>query len=334
MKKRVYITDSDFPDVSIEQAVLSEEAVELIRLDCRDSVTLGEQAADAYGLIVQYASIPASLLDRMPDLQIIARYGAGYDAIDVAAATRRGVLCTHVPDYCLEEVSNYVLTAMLMLTRRIPFFIRRTREGLWSWDETGLPVHRTSHLTVGIIGFGRIARAVAVKVKALGCTVLVHTRTVDTSLEERYGISFVDRQRLLLRSDVLVILCPYTEETHHMIGPEELEMMGSDSVLINCARGSIVDQSALAHALTQHSIAAAALDVLEHEPSVSRTWDASQHPLLQLENCFITPHIAYYTEEALLEARQTAAEEIKRALSGMNPLHPIPGSTERSISCI
>ena len=318
-KYKVYITDYDYPDNKIEQEILEPIGAEVIGLQCRDGKGLETQAADADALMVQYAKVFEPAITAMPKLKVIARYGIGMDIVDVKTASERGVVCTNVADYCLDEVADHNISFILMLIRRLPMFVSETKKGEWHWSETGVGVRRFKSSTVGVIGFGRIARNMSKKLKSLGFNIMAYDPYLNEEAVKEIGAEAADLGTLLKNSDVVCLQCPYTPDTHHIIGEKELSLMKSSSILINCSRGKLVDNTALYKALTEGGIASAGLDDPEEEPAKMFDWTPDMNPLFSLDNCFITPHVAYYSEESLIEARKTAALNVKAVLLGEEP---------------
>jgi D-3-phosphoglycerate dehydrogenase / 2-oxoglutarate reductase len=316
---KVYITDFDYPDNEIEKSILEPIGAEVIGLQCKDGRELEVLARDANALMVQYAKVRRSAIESMSDLIVIARYGIGMDIVDAKAAADHGIICTNVPDYCSDEVADHNIALILMLARQIPVFVSETKLGKWHWSETGRPVHRFKDLTVGSIAFGRIAQNMCRKLKAFGFNIIVYDPHLDQGKAREIGVRSVDLETLLRESDVVCLQCPYLPETHHMIGEPELKMMKENAILINCSRGKLVDNKALYTALTEGWIAFAGMDDSEEEPAKLFNWTPDLNPLFQLDNCFITPHVAYYSEESLIEARTIAARNVRAVLTGNDP---------------
>lgn len=316
---KVYITDYDYYDNEIEKNILEPLGAEVIGLQCKDGKGLAKQAADADALMVQYAYISREIIEALPKLKVIARYGVGMDIIDVEAAEEKGIICTNVVDYCNNEVADHNISLLLMMLRRIPMFVKETSKGAWHWSETGKSVHRFSSLKVGVVGLGRISRNMCKKLQSLGFTITAHDPFLDKNEAENLGIDLVELDELCIDSDALVLQCPYNSETHHLMNEERFSLMKKDAVLVNCSRGKLVDNQALYHALKTGEIAAAGLDDLEDEPAKKFDWKPSENELFKLANCFITPHVAYYSEESLVEARKLASINVKAVLSGQNP---------------
>jgi D-3-phosphoglycerate dehydrogenase len=220
-------------------------------------------------------------------------------------------------------VADHNLAFILMLARRIPMFIEETKKGKWHWSETGAPVHRLTQLTLGIIGFGRIGRAIVHRATPFGFNIISHDPFIDPQLLTDADVESVGLEDICSRSDILCVQCPYVEETHHLIGEKELRLMKESAVLINCARGKIVDNNALYKALKSGWISAAAMDDLEEEPPKLFGWKPSMNPLFSLDNFFVTPHVAYYTEESIEQCRHVASQEIANVLQGKEPKYKI-----------
>jgi len=239
--------------------------------------------------------------------------------VDVEAAYEYGMLVTNVPDYCIDEVGDHTLAMGLMLLRRIPMYHQAVREGRWHWQEAGAPIFRFRTVTWGVIGYGRIAQNIARKLQGLSISVIAFDPYVSASYMHSTGVKKVDLDTLLTKSDVVNVMTPYTKETHHLISERALRLMKPHGILLNCARGKIVDNKALYRALTEGWIAAAGLDDTEEEPAKLPNWDPRDNPLFSLDNCIITPHVAYISETSVKEARETAAENAKAVLLGQTP---------------
>jgi D-3-phosphoglycerate dehydrogenase len=322
-KFKVYITDQDFGNIDIEKEILEPIDAQVIGLNCKDGKNIIASAKDADALIVQYANISKDTINSLNKLKIIARYGVGFDTIDINAAKEKGIICTNVEDYCTNEIANHNISLILMLTRRIPMFIDKTKKGQWHWSETKKAVHRFTNLQIGIIGFGKIAQNMTIKAQVLGFNVVAYDPFVSNDYMKNLQVNPISFDSLLKTSDIVVVQCPYNDKTHHIIGEKELSKMKTDAILINCSRGKIVDNDALFYALKEGHLSSAALDDIEEEPAKKFNWDPSKNPLFSLNNCFITPHVAYYSEEALIEAREKAANNVKSVLLGKKPLSRI-----------
>lgn len=271
--------------------------------------------AEAVLLGTQYR-LTADVINRMARCRVIVRYGAGVDNVDVAAARARGIQVANVPDYCVQEVSDHALALLMAASRRLPWAMQAARQGQWGVA----PVREVSRLAeqvVGVLGFGRVGRLFAGKARPLVAEVLVHDPFVPD--EEIHGAGFepVAFEDLLARADYLSVHCPLTEQTRHLLGAAALARMKPTAWLINTSRGEIVDEVALIQALQAGQLAGAALDVLAEEPP------PPDHPLVQMDNVLLTPHVAYYSQQAMQELKRRAAEQVRAVLTGGRPTWPV-----------
>ena len=316
---KVYISDYDYPDIEIEKSVLEPIGARVIGLQCRTGEGLAERARDADAILQQYAKIPRSTIEKLTRCKAICRYGTGVDIVDVEAAYEYGMVVTNVPDYALDEVADHSIALALMLVRRIPWYAEATRAGKWHWSESKGPIQRLRDSTWGLIGFGRIAHNIACKVRAFNFRIVSYDPYVSQGFMATFGVEKVELDALMVRSDVVDVMCPHTAETEHLVNEAALRKMKKTAVLINCARGKIVDNQALYRALSEGWIASAGLDDTEEEPAKLESWRPSDNPLFSLPNCFITPHVAYVSEGSLQECRRVAAENAKFVLLGKTP---------------
>jgi D-3-phosphoglycerate dehydrogenase / 2-oxoglutarate reductase len=319
---KAVITDHHYTDIGGAARVLTEAGIELVVGACRtedEGLALGREA-DA--VINQHLPITPRMLAGWPRCRGIAHFGKGVDNIDVAAATRCGIWVTNVRDANWDEVSNHVLALLLGWARGIVAFDRQVRDGGWSY-RAAVPRHRLAGQTLGIVGFGDVARVLAGKAHGLGLTVLAYARRPQADAHVR----FVSLPELLEASDYVSIHVPLAADTAHLIGTRELALMKRSAFLINTSRGGVVDQSALVAALTEGRIAGAGLDVTDPEPP------AADDPLRALPNVILTPHVAWYSEESREHVTVEAAREIVRILRGERPRSPVnPGVVPRFAS--
>lgn len=318
-KYKVYISDYDYPDLEVEKSVLEPIGAEVIGLQCKSGEGLAELAHDADAILQQYAKIPRETIEQLKQCKAICRYGIGVDIVDVKAAYEQGMVVTNVADYCLDEVADHTISMGFMLIRRIPMYAQATRQGHWHWDASGGPVLRFRNLTWGLIGFGRIAQNIARKISAFGFQLVAYDPYVSASYMNTYGVRKVSLEELITNADVVNSMCPATPDTHHLIDEAALKKMKKNAILINCSRGPVVDNVALYRALTEGWIAAAGLDDTEEEPAKLDNWSPTDNPLFALDNCVITPHAAYVSEDSLKECRRIAAENARAVLLGETP---------------
>ncbi len=249
----------------------------------------------------------------------MARCGSGYDKVDVEAAHARGVEVVYVPDYGTDDVADHTLALLLACARRVPSSDRAMRAGQWlPYAQLGA-MRRLRGSTLGLLGFGRIARATAKRAFAFGMELLVHDPGVDDVTLAAAGARRADDLNdLLARADALSIHLPLTPATHRLIGAPELAAMKPGSLLVNTSRGEIVDEDALAAALAGGHLGGAGLDVFETEPL------PQDSPLIGLESAVVTPHSAAFSEQALAEVRTRALDDALRVLAGDPPRDPVP----------
>ena len=311
----VVIAYADFPDTALEDDILKTIGATILRVGGLETPEQLEAARQADGLIVSVHSVPASLLNSMACCRIVSRMGTGLDAIDIPAATARGIWVTNVPDYAVDEVSTHAISLLLALHRRLPRMLESTQQGAW---DSGLarPFPRLKGQTLGVLGFGRIGRATAAKALGLGLEVIAHDPYVPAQDIEAQGVHAVAADRLWRSADFLSLHTPLTDETRQIVNAKMLALMKPTAYLINTARGALINDAALLQAVRSGQLAGAALDVLGVEPP------PPDHLLLHHEQILITPHYAWYSEASSRQVRVSAAEEVVRVLRGERPRCP------------
>jgi len=258
----------------------------------------------------------------MERCKVIARYGIGVDIVDVEAATRKGILVTNVRDYCTDEVADHAIGLWLALARKLVQYNAATHNGIWQW-QTGRPIYRLRGRTMGIVSFGKIGQAIAQRAKVFGVSLIAYDPYLPRDVFLTKGVNRVGKDEILERSDYLMMQVPMTPETLHFLGEAELSRMKQGSIIVNTGRGPTIDNRALYRALVRNQIAGAGLDDPEEEPAKRKRWDPSGNPLFSLDNVIVTSHVAYYSEESIRLARETAACEVARILKGERPLNPV-----------
>lgn len=271
-----------------------------------------EFVREADALIVGGDPVTPRVLDGAPRLRVVAKHGAGVDNIDLAAAVARGVTVTCAPGGNARSVAEMAIALLLALWRGIPRADARMRAGHW---EPALGLEAAGR-TIGIIGLGRIGRQTAMLARALDMQVLAYDVVMDPAFADAQGVRYDGLRGVLERSDAVVIHVPLTPDTRGLLGAEQLSWMRRGAVLINVARGGVVDEAALAGALRSGTLAAAGLDVFEREP-------LRDSPLLDLENVVLTPHIAHYTREAMERVDLMVAYDVATVLRGQEPAHRV-----------
>jgi len=314
-KAKVVLTDYVWESLDVEKNTLADLA-ELVPLQTKKPDEFIDQAADCDALLNTYAGpITGEVMAKMPKCKIIARYGIGVDTIDLDAATAAGIIVTNNPTYCIEEVAEHTMALLLACARKVVFYDRLVRDGRWEVPP-GKPLFRLSGSTLGLVGFGNIARQVAVRAAAFGMNVLYSDPFVKEGQFNEPGKS-VDLNTLLGQADFVSIHPPLTPQTRKMIGDDALSKMKRSAWIINCARGPIVDTDALARALDAGKIAGAALDTTDPEPL------PNPHPLRGRDNVVINPHVAWYSEQAMVGLQSGAPSEVRRVLMGEWPANVV-----------
>lgn len=312
---KILITEP-LPLIDIEREMLSKYGKVVVAGSANED-TLAELAVDADVIMVVYAKITRKIIESAKKLKGIVRYGIGVDNIDLGAATSKGVFVANVPDYCIGTVADFAFALILALVRRIIHADKYVREkaylSRWTNPPEELRGIDLEGKTLGIIGLGKIGVEVAKRAIGFGMNVLAYDPYVTPEIAKRLNVKLVDLETLLRESDVISIHCPLTKETYHLIDENKLRLMRKTAYIVNTARGPIIDEKALYKALKEGWIAGAALDVYEREPL------PSDSPLFELDNVILTPHIAWYTEEALKRLEMSAVEEAIRILKGELP---------------
>lgn len=314
---RVVVLDDGYDAYDTERAVLAPLGAEVVLAPCAgDPERAARAAADADAVLVRETPLPAGTLDRMPRCRVIVRYGVGTDNIDLAHAARLGIAVANVPDYGVDEVAEHALALYLAVKRRVFERDAAVRAGRWG-DVRRTPIRRTRGGTLGLVGAGRIGRAFLDRARPLGfARVLVHSRDDVPEGCERADVDTVCRE-----ADLISLHLPLTPDTRGLIGRERLALMKPTAIVVNTARGGLIDEDALAEALRGGRILGAGIDVFAREPV-----DPS-NPLLSAPGCVLSDHAAWYSEEAIGDLQRKAAEEVLRGLRGeplANPVGPRP----------
>jgi len=242
----------------------------------------------------------------------IIRAGIGYDTVDVAAATAAGILVANVPNYCVEEVADHALALLLACQRNLGRQDRAIRAGVWRRDLVK-PARRLRGQTLGLIAFGRVARVLAEKAKGLGVRLVAYDPLVPASLIEQYGATPATLDDLLRQSDLISVHAPLNDQTRHLLGAREFALIKPGAIVVNTARGPVIDEKALARALQDGRLWGAGLDVFEQEPL------PADSPLLAMDNVILTPHTAAYSEGAVDDLYRGACEAALDILRGRRP---------------
>lgn len=313
----VVIAHESFPDSKLEAEALEAIDAAVITTGNLQEAQAREIARNADALMVTIQQVDGDLIRSLDKCKIIARVGTGLDAIDIPAATARGIWVTNVSDYSIDEVSTHAIALLLHHARRLPQMLASVRSGNWYDPARIEPAPRLKGQTLGIIGYGRIGRAVAVKARGLGLQVIAYDPYIHLGEDAQSVAKLVDLDNLLARADFVSLHTPLTASSRQIIKAETLKKMRKTAYLINTARGELVDEAALLTAVREGGIAGAALDVLTIEPP------PPDYPLLHEERILVTPHGAWYSEAAKLDVRQKAIEDVVRVLTGQTPRSPV-----------
>jgi D-3-phosphoglycerate dehydrogenase len=312
-QNKVAILGARYGDLDVERRLLGRWRAELVEGKGLSEEEIVAVAQGARVILCGGApKITAPVIRRLPKLKAVVRYGIGVDTVDLVECSKRGIYVANVPDYCIEEVATHALTLILNWSRKLPIAQRTIKSG--QWDIAALRLLQSPRDQVlGLLGFGRIAQTLCRMSRAIGFQVWAHDPYIEKSRMQKSGVKPVSLTRLLRGADFISLHLPLTSKTRHIVNEERLRKMKATAYLINTARGELVDETALQHALEEGRIGGAALDVMEHEPP------RSDHPLRLLESVVITPHCAWYTERSQKELREKACAEVIRVLRGGVP---------------
>ncbi len=311
-RTQIVITDYNYENLKQEKKIFSNFNAELLDFQCRTEENVIAAAKEADAVMVQFAPITRRVLESLKNCKVVVRYAVGFDNIDLDAATELGIRVINVPDYCTEEVSEHTVMLLLAIARKLCTLNRTVKADDWDYKAMK-PVQRLKGKTVGLIGFGRIGRMVAKKLSGFQFRIVVYDPYVDQGIADDYGIEFVDFETVVAESDFISLHVPLNAETKYMLNANVFSKMGKCPFVINTGRGGLIQEEALIEALDQEKVQGAALDVMETEPI------RLSHPLQSYENVILTPHAAWYSEEALVAIQLFAAKEVERVLQGREP---------------
>ena len=313
MTKKVLVTDYAWPSLEPERAVLARVGAELVVAPDGDEDTLTELARDVDGILTCWAQTTERVIRAAEKCVVVSRYGVGVDNIAVDTATELGIVVAYVPDYCVQEVANHAMALLLAWNRRIVEHVTMTKQTGWSSVKLGAPMPRLGGKKLGIIGFGRMGQALGKRAQAFDMEVLAYGPRLKAEDAAAKGARGVGLSELLRESDFVSLNCPLRPDTENIIGADELAQMKETAFLANTSRGPLIDEDALYEALTSGKIAGAGLDLLV---DLSPPLD---HKLIQLGNVIVTPHTAFFSQEAVLELEERAAGEVASVLEGQVP---------------
>lgn len=314
MPRSCVITDYMGDDTSLERQLLGHEGVDVFVSESPRPDAWMDAAREADAILTRHAAIRAAEISRLKRCRIISRYGTGHDNIDVESATERGITVTVVPDYCVDEVADHALGLILAAARHLGSLAESVRSGGWAPEQLP-PIRRLRGLTLGLLGCGRIGAAVAARAHGFGLEITAHD---PYATELPRGVTRANSvDDLVAQSHILSVHAPLTPETEGVLNAAQIARLPDGAIIVNVARGRIVDLEAAMAALESGHLAALALDVLDEEPP------SADHPIRSLPGAFVTPHIGFYSVSSVEDAKRRSVEEILRALAGKAPLHPV-----------
>lgn len=309
---KVVISDYSYESLENEKAVLSQIDTEIFDYQCKTEDELITVASDCDALIVQFAPVTRRVIENLKNCKVIVRYAIGMDIIDIKAATEHGIYVANVPDYGIDEVSNHAICLLLALIRKLPQAMQTIKEHKWDCSLIK-PLHRTLGKRLGLIGLGRIPSDVAKKLSGFGFEIVSFDPYIDKKHADELNVQLVSFDELIETSEFISIHCPLTDDTRGLFNRDVFKRMKNSAIIINTARGPIINENDLIDALINNEIGAAAIDVSEKEPI------DYESPLLSMPNVIVTPHIAWYTEESNVALQTKAAQEVLRVLKGDIP---------------
>ncbi len=308
---KIAITDYTFPDLSIEESIIATGGHQLIGWrEKKSAVELLPLVSDADAVITQFASVNADVIRSMQRAKVIVRYGIGVDNVDLAVARECGIPVCNVPDYCIDEVADHTLAFLLASTRQVVSNSNFVKSGRWGLATALDQVRALKNMTVGVVGFGRIGREVVGRLRAFKCGILIHDPIAAVQDIAAAGATAVSWKELLSQSDAITLHCPSTAETRGMLNSESLALTKPGVIIVNLARGDLIDPSALTDSLRSGHVSGAALDVFSPEPI------PADHPVLKIDNVIVASHIASVSVPAVRKLRETAAGIALKAVNG------------------
>ena len=324
MFKAVRLNAITYPVDPAEQEDLDRCGATVTAIEGQQPDEILAAAADCDALLVVSSHVPGKVIEELKRCRVLARLGAGVDRVDIETATRCGIVVSNVPDFCLVEQAEHTLALLLAVGRRLPYMTDAMRRGEWSARHHP-GVHRIAGQTLGLVGFGASARAVATRARGLGLRLIAWARNPAKYQAEAKSrdVELVELAPLLRESDFVSIHLPLTPDTRHLLDAGRIALMKPTAVLINTARGAIVDEAALVQALREKRIAGAGLDVFEGIDAFSLQHTPAKHGLLELDNVILTPHCAGSSVESTRESKARGVRNAADVLLGHWPRHVV-----------
>jgi D-3-phosphoglycerate dehydrogenase len=311
-KSLIWIIDGEWTDHRMEKEMFAGNEYELIVThpdDLKRDIELYAPYADGLAIQISF-DCNESFLNRLESCKVIGIYGVGFNNVDLKAAGEKGIPVYNVPDYCVEEVSDHTISLLFAVGRRLKSYNHQVEQG--KWDALDIPpIHRFKDMTIGLLGFGRIARSVATKIKAIGANIIAHDQYVDQQTFENMGVTSVSLEELLKQSTILSLHVPLSNETRNLLNEEHMKMMQKGAMIVNTCRGGIINEDDLASLIESGHISGAGIDVFAVEPP------AFDNPLLNRPEVLITPHSSYVSENSFRELKNRVCQII---LNGLNDI--------------
>ena len=309
------------PMDAVERSILAKIDARLVEIEGATDGEILDAARETDAIMIVSAYLRGPIIEALTRCRVISRLGTGVDKIDIAAATRKGIYVVNLPDFCTEEVADHTLALLLAAARRLSYYTAAMRRGEQPHDLEGM--HRLATRTLGLIGFGRIARAVARRARAFGMRVLACDPALTAEDAAHEGVTAADIDTVLAEVDYLALLCPLTPATRGLLGLREFRRMKPTAVLVNTGRGELVVEEDLVTALREGMIRFAALDVYAGINVFAEGGFSTTHPLFELENVLLTPHVAAYSQESSAESHRDGARAVVEVLTGKSPRYPV-----------
>ncbi|WP_395610111.1 C-terminal binding protein [Pseudomonas sp. B22129] len=310
MSQKFVVTDQAFGNTRHEQAAAALVGAQFFEHQCRSEDETLEAVRGAHAVINNFAPMTHRVMAAMAPGAVVVRYGVGVDNVDLAAAKELGIRVCNVPDYGVEEVADHAAAMTLALARKLDHYGSGIRNGEWKIAQMVDGVRSLRDTTVGLIGLGRIARAFASRMAAFGCTIVGYDPYVTNQQARESGIEPMSRAEVIACANVLSLHVPLTPETRHVIDAEAIARMPRGAILINCSRGGLIDETALAQALVSGQLSGAGLDVFEKEPL------PADSPLRKAPHLLVSPHAAFFSDASVDALQRLASEEALRGLRG------------------
>lgn len=317
-KKLIVCTDSPFPSLDLAKAALKRVDAEVVMAKSPSAEDIVAAAREADGILVTYAKLPGDLLRQLKRCKVIGRFGLGVDNIDVPAAKELGITVTYVPDYCLREVSDHAMAMLLSLARKIPLSNKLVQSGRWEMPAV-VPLRRLEGQVLGLVGLGGIPRSMVPKAQSFGFKVIANDPFLPKEVFASLNVESVSLDELFARADAISVHAPLMPATRGLLNTAAFAKMKKGVLIVNTARGPLIDEAALLAALDSGQVSGAALDVVTTEPL------PKDSPLIGRDNVILTPHTGFYSIEALEELQTKCATDVAHVLSGEKPVYPVKG---------